>query len=607
MRQQIIQNDDSQVEKNLIKRLLHACVREQLLSYTIKDNLLLISLTQSQQTLLAENVRQFNLGKLKIQGEIILVSHNQFTILKSVRQFLNLIHHEIRHHVSREEWEQFVKEIDNCTFNEGLVKKFMNTLNERLANDIVKSKSESLLDYVNTHFTTKDQLIFFETWAANGHPYHPCHKTKLGFSPKAYAKFSPEFNQDIEVPMAAIQKTLMQIENHQDDFDYTSWFIQQFPEEWEKWKTRLNENDVSPNDYYPIFVHPWQYENVLTKLFHHLIDQKQLILFKDIYVVTKASLSFRTMIIKESDTKPHIKLPVAVRSTSAMRTIKPSSVHNGPRLGNILKQILATENNIAKYLKLADEICGLHVKSTVLDLANHLAVIYRRNPATLVNSNQLAIVVAALFEKSPLTQCPLYIEILQKAVGKGLDEAKAYFDGYCRTVIQAYLDLFLIYGIALEGHQQNAITVFENHRPAFMIARDLCGLRIHAESLKAKGYDFSAHPDSTTISNERQDATNKILHAVIQYHLGELALLLAEHYQTAESDFWFIIKNNIEKRFHEIKDKVDKERWQQEYDAIFVDDWQIKGLMRMRLHDHVSHKHIYIHLKNPLRDLNPSS
>ena len=83
-----------------------------------------------------------------------------------------------------------------------------------------------------------------------------------------------------------------------------------------------------------------------------------------------------------------------------------------------------------------------------------------------------------------MTKRPLFIEIQQAATGEALTGAQAYFDDYCRIVIRAYFDLFLLYGIALEGHQQNTIAVFENDYPNYMIARDLGGLRIHAHACK---------------------------------------------------------------------------------------------------------------------------
>jgi siderophore synthetase component len=231
-----------------------------------------------------------------------------------------------------------------------------------------------------------------------------------------------------------------------------------------------------------------------------------------------------------------------------------------------------------------------------------LGIIYRENPSTLVAPHETPLVIAALFEQSPITKKPLFIEIQQTATSDSVSGAEEYFEQYCRVVLEAYFDLFLIYGIALEGHQQNTIAVFDKYFPNYMIARDLGGVYVHAKTLRDCGFEYHAHPNSATITDDRQEVTNKFLHTVIQYHLGELVLLLAEYYQVPEGRFWKIVKTHLLQRFDSVKDRVAPERWNQEYHSIFSDDWQLKGLMRMRLNN-VYTTYIYINLKNPLRDV----
>ena len=478
------------------------------------------------------------------------------------------------------------------------MKKFNRTLEE----DITKLNCKSLIEYIDLYYSTGDQSIFFERWASRGHPFHPCHKTKLGFDSNDYFKYSPEFNQDINLFLAAIDKSLMHVESEQCGLDYSKWFADQFSAEWQNFRKELKAKNLEESTYYPIFIHPWQYKNMITSLFKNLIEKNQLILLNDTATTTKASLSFRTMIVKNDSTKPHIKIPVAIHSTSAMRTNSPSSVENGPRISTILRKILKTEKQLSVHLKLAYESCSLHFNHVDNDIAKHLGIIYRKNPVDYLEKKQIPIVAAALYELSPVNQWPLFIELVSKAVGNTLANAMDYFDLYCQIVIHAYLDLFLVYGIALEGHQQNTIAVFDNYYPIFMIARDLSGSRIHLQTLRNKGFDFKPYPNSEIIVDHSLEVTNKFLHTVIHSHLGEIALLLAQYYQVDENIFWKIVKNNLIIRFQKLKNKTDPTRWQQEYKAIFDDNWQVKSLLSMRL-DNLSKKYIYVTLENPLRDM----
>lgn len=593
-----VQSLSNQVEKNLIKRLLNNSIHEALLPYSIKENMLMIPLKRSNKIIVASDITNHHLQNVTIHGEVSLISQGRIKIIKTLRHLLKLIHYELEELVEKSQWKKFVTEIENCYQNGVLVAKFVKNFNRKLIDRIKKTERKTLIDFIS-RYSIDEQLMFFESWATKGHPYHPCHKTKLGFDKKSYLKFSPEFSQDIHLPVAAIAKSDINLSAEQNDFDYNKWFAERYPLVWQCYREKISDLKLSENSYCPIFIHPWQYENILTKLFSDMIEKRHLILFNDVLIKAKASLSFRTLITKDSR-QPHIKLPISVYSTSAMRTISPASVHNGPLFSRILKQILERENYFSGYIKFCYETCGFHVKHEQPEIAKCLGIIYRENPAHFINDKQIPIVIAALFEKSPVTQLPLFIEMMQPAIGNRLTGVIDYFNHYARMIMCTYFDLFLIYGIALEGHQQNTIAVFENNVPAFMIARDFGGIRIHLPTLKQMGFDFEPHAHSATVTHDAQEVTNKFLHSVIQCHLGEIALLLSQHFETSEDVFWKVIKDNLALRFQELKNKVEPSRWQRERNSIMENDWQVKGLMRMRLND-LYNKYIYVNLSNPLR------
>lgn len=590
------------VEKNLIKRLIHACVGEKLLPYTISENNLFIYLNNSNQTIIANDVKFYNLSKFKIIGEVFLKSENKSFVLENVRDFLSLIYQELIDSLDLDKWQNFIKEINNCLENDILVTKYMADFNVNLENDITKFNCNSLTEYVSKHYSTAQQLAFFESWASKGHPYHPCHKTKLGFSKDDYIKYSPEFHQDIHIPLAAVKKRIMHVESSESNFDYNHWFSTEYPEQWSEFQKKINSMQLIVDEYHPIFIHAWQYENIVKSLFHTLIENKQLILLRGLGIITKASLSFRTLMLKDNPKQAHIKIPVAVHSTSALRIINPASIENGPKLTKIFKQILNMQNTFSQYIKFAYDDHALRIIDNNIEATKHLAIIYRRNPVSLVSKNQIPIVVAALCQQSPINQLPLFIEIMHLAVGDTLVAAIQYFDKYCHIVLRAYLDLFLIYGIALEGHQQNTIAVFDKYDPVYMIARDFGALRIHAPTFQKQGFDFKPFPNSSIITDNISHVTSKFLDTVIQYHLGSIILLLADYYEVSENIFWKIIKNHIEKTFENLKDKVNPEYWHKTYEAILQDDWQTLGFLRMRLNTN-HNNYIFAHTKNPLRDI----
>lgn len=588
-------------EKKLIKRLLHATLREEFLNYRIVDDLLIVNLPKTQKKIVCTKAKKLSLGKIKIEGDVILITKKKYITLTKVKSLLKIIYEESCDNIDTNPWKQFVKEIANCGLHEALVFPFIENEHRFIAEKINEGNYKNFIDYIAQNYSTEEQCMFFEFWAVGGHPYHPCHKTKLGFTPQDYLKYSPEFHNDVALSLGAIDKNLICITGEKDSDSYQKWFAQEFPEQWENWKQEMNANQISVSDYCPFFVHPWQLENVLPELFKQYFETGKLKVFENKTIITKPSLSFRTLAVKKGKNFPHIKLPVAVYSTSAMRTITPSSIHNGPAFCAVLKEILKEENAFQNTLKMSHEICGFYPHSFPTNIAKNFGIIFRKNPASLVEKNEVPIVVAALFEKSPVSGLPLFVEMIHASLGKEFSNALSYFDDYSKIVLNSYFDIFLVYGVALEGHQQNTIAVFENYRPKYMIVRDFGGIRIHMPTLNERGYNFDAHPESSIIYEDKIDVTATFLHTVLQYHLGELISLLAEHYQVSEQIFWKKVRINLKQRLEALKNRVSAETLETEHKAILEDDWKMKGLMRMRLKNDAYH-YESITIPNPLRD-----
>jgi siderophore synthetase component len=588
------------VEVRLIKRILNACIREELLPYELKNNNLTIRLIKCNAKIIVNKVKFFKLSNFKLNGNVLLYMQEEVTKLESISQLIDMLSSELSSMTTVNQWGKFRLEILNCFENELLTVEQSLFIDKCLAKEFANSKHKSFIEFITAKFNIEEQLKFFERWSNSGHPLHPCHRTKLGLTRDEYIKFSPEFEQEIYLPMAAVYQPLMHHEGMPfGNLEYKDWFQIEFAKQYEMWQIKMKKMELCTDNYYPIFVHPWQYDNMIIKMFACLIEDKSLILFNDIAISVQSSISFRTLISQEQEGQPHIKLPVAIQSTSAVRTVSPASVQNGPKLSYILQQILNKENFFSNSIKVAYEMHGLHINENP-EIAKHLSIIYRDNPSKLVDYGYIPIVVAGLFEKVPQTQESLLKDIINNYINNYNGSVINYFTNYVDVVLKAFFDLYLIYGIALEGHQQNTIMVFDNNCcPAYVIVRDLGGMKIHVPTLLKNGLDFKSYPLSSIIAEQEIELTNTFLHAVIQSHLGGVVLLLAEEYNQPEDEFWQVLKDKLINRFNLLRDRVCSLKWQREYSAILEHDWQVKGLMRMRLND-VSNKYVYITLDNPL-------
>jgi siderophore synthetase component len=111
--------------------------------------------------------------------------------------------------------------------------------------------------------------------------------------------------------------------------------------------------------------------------------------------------------------------------------------------------------------------------------------------------------------------------------------------------------------------------------------------------------NLKAYSDRHTLFNDEAPVRDKLLHAVMLCHLGELAILLASTYRSPEALFWDILYEEVDQVFQQLKSRVEPRRWNQERQALLENVWPAKSFVRMRLSDSASDEHRT--MPNPLR------
>ncbi len=348
-------------------------------------------------------------------------------------------------------------------------------------------------------------------------------------------------------------------------------------------------------EFYPLPVHPWQLTHIVPSYFSDLLVSEKLIMLKNRQFIAKPSMSFRTMMTAEG---MHIKLPVGVHTTSAMRTVSPASVYNGPVLSRCLNEILQKNDNFQNSMYLMADCAGIFVDRQLYpEAARHLSAIIRQNPLDFLKEDETAIPFASLFNRCPLTHRPLFIDIMMAA----MIPFENYFIAGIRLLLRGQLHLFLKYGIALESHQQNTIIVFKNHQPIKILNRDLGGIRIYRKQLEKSGYFINLYPDSIIESHSIEAVRNKFIHANLQSTIGYWIDIIAKYSTLKVSQLWSIVKEELLHLLKEIEHEVEPEFLSAQIKALFDEPWSHKCLMRMRLEKNIDY--ILVPVKNPLSNV----
>lgn len=502
----------------------------------------------------------------------------------------------------------FLREVDQSTANLALSLAWFAyqsaIINERVQDAPKDSPYQLMIQAAKETEPDLGPTILFERIPIKGHPLHPGTKTKIGMSPDEVFRYSPEFGGKILLHFAAVNQNYLQ---------------SSFPE-----KNKLHENDLffqmterlenemrsrfgnKAAEYQVVPVHGWQWEHTIPTLFASEL-RDGIVHLLETTLEAWPTLSVRTVVPAcHHMVPPHIKLPMNVQTTSAVRTLSLQAVQNGPLLTQALRHILEQEYECRTSIELLGELGGANYYSPLPDdrteKARHLSFLLRENPDFYKREGESIVVAAALLEPTCGTDQPLIVQLLEESFPR-LDQQEAaqrFLAQYCDVVLPA-LRLLAKYGIGLEAHLQNSLIAFHNGVPKRLLIRDLGGVRIDSERLSQQGYSLPFLAGSAILAT-REEAQNKLIHALFQNHLGEIILCLSENTRVSEESFWSIVKNKSQSLYTRYKQEQDPQvslAAAQDEEILFAPHVHTKALTTMRLQGKVQ-AYSYLQAPNPL-------
>jgi len=217
-------------------------------------------------------------------------------------------------------------------------------------------------------------------------------------------------------------------------------------------------------------VHPWQLDRVLASGVARDTGQT---------MSARPLMSLRT-VAPIARPEMHLKTAVDVQMTSAVRTLSPATVHNGPLASALLAE-------------LATRTTGL----TILKEPSGASVV-------LAGEEQRS--MACVWREAP----PLHRQVVPLALlGELTDE---FFADLVELLLPPLLAL-LHFGVALEAHGQNTLVGIEDGRPVELFYRDVGGIHVSPRRLARAGVEMP--PLKGSIPTDDPDALRMKLFAAV--------------------------------------------------------------------------------------------
>ncbi|MCI2916134.1 IucA/IucC family protein [Staphylococcus hominis] len=579
-------NEWKHADRNMQYRVVNALIKENIWTHSttiFKENHYIT--IEFEQVLLNVHYKyESALSRYEFDGPIIYMNHQHKESVDSLENLLDILvtdfHIDIPFHLkselihSRDSFIEVYKEFD--TRHEYLQR------HDKYINDSERLNFFTWLEKLKKN-NDIDDVLYSESLIFEGHPTHPLTKTKLPLSMEEVRTYSPEFEKIINLKVMLIHNEYVNVTTI---LDHSQFILNEvIPEYLDELHTFMNDRERLLKDYKVILVHPWQYEHTIRNKFKEWL-QNHILISTPFHVPSKATSSFRTMSLINHPY--HVKLPVNVQATSAVRTVSPETTIDGLKLS----QALHRELNQYTQLDVVLEPYGLFAK-TDSDDARQLACIIREKP--FIKNDGILLVTGALVNKNVVDN-EITVDSYLKWMNDDINQhtIHQFMRNYTRQLVTPLLALIQDYGIALEAHMQNTLVHLGPKYQIQFIVRDLGGSRIDIKTLSQRLKHIEVE-NKSLLADSIEEVIMKFQHAVVQNQLAELIFHFKKYEFIKEEELFNIIQEEIEVAINDTKPHADTLR-----KVLFGPTITVKALLKMRMKKKVK-KYLNISLDNPIK------
>ncbi|MBT2696504.1 hypothetical protein J7E79_03520 [Bacillus sp. ISL-40] len=612
--------------RGIFQRLFQALIREKIIKeerilWLESVGTIICIKLPSGKTLQTVVKKRHSLGRFDIEGDLFIKHNGSFSVLIHPVELLELLWKEgLLKDATEKQFHRFKMEIQNGVANLALALAGASLRTQELVTSANLKHIHTSLEWVlkqskdNKNFSP---LAFYEQWVVEGHPLHPGAKTKFGLDVEDVIQYSPEWGATPKVALVAVAKDYCQTTSI-DTHTVTTCLFREYKGLKSIFEIILQDQELDPDQFELIPVHPWQFKHTLGTLYKEEIEQKRIVPISNFRIPTQSLVSFRSLapIQNRGEKKHHIKTAVNVQTTSAVRIVSPNSVENGPILSKILADIQEKENHFEGRFVVLQERAGVYFQPVKQDLSEddrwtlqaNLASILRENPENHVkNEEEIPMAAAALIAESPISGKSIAVELIEELADhyglSNLAEAASLFiQKYAEISLPGFLTLMVRYGISLEGHMQNSVSVFRKGELVRILLRDFGGVRILPERLKKQGFEVEFYPGSSTVTEKVDQLRNIISYSVMQNHFAELISCIIRDLGIKEEKLWKQVASVCKAVFEKLKkDTSIAEQASADEDALFQPMIDLKALTTMRLRGDIT-AYSFMKVPNPLME-----
>ena len=390
-----------------------------------------------------------------------------------------------------------------------------------------------------------------EAQLTDGHPYHPSFKSRLGFTLADSAQYAPEYAA-IVTPLLFAVKRSTAVVSATSEISSGDVIREALGENiWNLYQQQLSDQKLNIDDYLPLPIHPWQWDEVLALECHEAIKAKDMVYLGQLEGYLPQQ-SIRTLANAEHTKGSNIKLSMSLVNTSTSRVLAPHTVANAGGISDWLADIVANDSYWQDQTKrpiILKEFFAVAYKPIYNSQNGYGAAscIWRQSIQSQLVKGESALPISALIYQDHDHQ-PLISPWIQKF---GI---QTWLTELFQQVYIPVLHLLWKHGLALESHAQNMMLIHKQGRPQRVALKDFHdGVRFKKEFLVDHSYldrlaeapaEHSAvNPNSFLEAIDADELRDFCYDALAFVNLAEIAWFMDQNFDFSESTFWELFAN----------------------------------------------------------------
>ena len=397
----------------------------------------------------------------------------------------------------------------------------------------------------------------YDDWESllDGHPYHPCYKSRIGFHLQENALYGPEFGAKLQPIWLAVSKAESLISSI-NGLDYDAFVQDELGREtYAAYTAALRKQGLDEKAYWFMPVHPWQWENVILPAFHSQLAEQKIVVLGTGADFYRAQQSIRSWANDSHKQKSYLKLALHITNTSTKRILAKHTVMNAPLVTNWLRSLTRHDETAKKLgFYFLGEVAGISYDYEKLPAAvqlktyGSLGVVWRESVYRFLQDEEQAMPFHAL---SLVHQEKPVIDPWIRTYG-----LEAWTRQLLNVTVTPIIHMLYAHGLAMESHAQNIILIHKDGWPIRLALKDFHdGVRFSREHLPQPDMcpDLHREPAHHRAINRHSYMQTDDLAAVKDFvHsafffvcMSELGIFLHEQYGLEEERFWGMVAEVI--------------------------------------------------------------